>query len=227
MGESKKLNHPIENHRTRRLRRRARARPRQRQLIQRLKQAILAGQLPAGGKLPASRVLADELDFGRSPDLYGLFNSAKEARNSLKKIGDAHHLCHVLLGLEKQRPGKPCFGHQMHNCKGACCGKESLSQHGARLMAALAKLKVKEWPYAGPVGLVEKDDFSSTTDLHVVDHWAYLGTAQREEQVWEILQQQGIFGLGELRLGRGRQQRPDGHTGQRGERGQLLHCNLP
>ena len=58
-------------------------------------------------------------------------------------------------------------------------------------MAALAKLKIKEWPYAGPIGLVEKDDFSSTTDLHVVDHWAYLGTAQREEQVWEILQQQG------------------------------------
>lgn len=40
--------------------------PRQRQLIQRLKQAILAGQLPAGGKLPASRVLADELDISRN-----------------------------------------------------------------------------------------------------------------------------------------------------------------
>ena len=145
----------------------------------------------APGDFRPRLVLADELDFGRSPDLYGLFNSAKEARNSLKKIADAHHLCHVLLGLEKQRPGKPCFGHQMHNCKGACCGKESLSQHSARLMAALAKLKIKEWPYAGPIGLVEKDDFSSTTDLHVVDHWAYLGTAQREEQVWEILQQQG------------------------------------
>ncbi|WP_426789329.1 PLP-dependent aminotransferase family protein [Achromobacter xylosoxidans] len=40
--------------------------PRQRQLIQRLKQAILAGQLPAGGKLPASRVLADELRISRN-----------------------------------------------------------------------------------------------------------------------------------------------------------------
>ncbi|MGE8657129.1 MAG: PLP-dependent aminotransferase family protein [Achromobacter sp.] len=40
--------------------------PRQRQLIQRLKQAILAGQLPAGGKLPASRVLADELAISRN-----------------------------------------------------------------------------------------------------------------------------------------------------------------
>ena len=44
----------------------ARAAPRQRQLIQRLKQAILAGQLPAGGKLPSSRTLADELDISRN-----------------------------------------------------------------------------------------------------------------------------------------------------------------
>lgn len=40
--------------------------PRQRQLIQRLKQAILAGQLPAGGKLPSSRALAEELDISRN-----------------------------------------------------------------------------------------------------------------------------------------------------------------
>ena len=40
--------------------------PRQRQLIQRLKQAILAGQLPAGGKLPSSRALSEDLDISRN-----------------------------------------------------------------------------------------------------------------------------------------------------------------
>ena len=40
--------------------------PRQRQLIQRLKQAILAGQLPAGGKLPSSRALSEELEISRN-----------------------------------------------------------------------------------------------------------------------------------------------------------------
>ncbi|WP_188588641.1 GntR family transcriptional regulator, partial [Achromobacter denitrificans] len=40
--------------------------PRQRQLIQRLKQAILAGQLPAGGKLPSSRALAEDLEISRN-----------------------------------------------------------------------------------------------------------------------------------------------------------------
>ncbi|EHK66509.1 PLP-dependent aminotransferase family protein [Achromobacter arsenitoxydans] len=40
--------------------------PRQRQLIQRLKQAILAGQLPAGGKLPSSRTLSEDLEISRN-----------------------------------------------------------------------------------------------------------------------------------------------------------------
>ncbi|WP_313462928.1 PLP-dependent aminotransferase family protein [Achromobacter sp.] len=40
--------------------------PRQRQLIQRLKLAILAGQLPAGGKLPSSRALSEDLDISRN-----------------------------------------------------------------------------------------------------------------------------------------------------------------
>ncbi|MGE8675736.1 MAG: GntR family transcriptional regulator, partial [Achromobacter kerstersii] len=40
--------------------------PRQRQLIQRLKQAILAGQLPAGGKLPSSRALSEDLEISRN-----------------------------------------------------------------------------------------------------------------------------------------------------------------
>jgi DNA polymerase-3 subunit epsilon len=139
------------------------------------------------GDFRSRLALATEMDFGRQDDLYGLFNSAKEARNSLKKIADAHHLCHVLLGLEAQRPGKPCFGHQMHNCKGACCGKEPLGQHSARLMTALAKLKLKAWPYGGPVGLVEKDDFSATTDLHLVDHWVYLGTARQDDEIPDLL----------------------------------------
>lgn len=40
--------------------------PRQRQLIQRLKQAILTGQLPAGGKLPSSRALSEDLGISRN-----------------------------------------------------------------------------------------------------------------------------------------------------------------
>jgi len=46
--------------------RRPGAPPRQRQLIQRLRSAILAGQFPAGARLPSSRTLSEELGISRN-----------------------------------------------------------------------------------------------------------------------------------------------------------------
>ncbi|WP_313233349.1 MocR-like pyridoxine biosynthesis transcription factor PdxR [Delftia acidovorans] len=52
--------------------------PRQRQLIQRLKQAILAGRLPAGDRLPASRALSEDLGVSRNTVLIAYEQLAAE-----------------------------------------------------------------------------------------------------------------------------------------------------
>ncbi|MBN9324338.1 MAG: PLP-dependent aminotransferase family protein [Delftia acidovorans] len=54
------------------------AAPRQRQLIQRLKQAILAGRLPAGDRLPASRALSEDLGVSRNTVLIAYEQLAAE-----------------------------------------------------------------------------------------------------------------------------------------------------
>jgi DNA polymerase-3 subunit epsilon len=59
------------------------------------------------------------------------------------------------------------------------------------MMSALAKLKLKAWPYSGPVGLVERDDFLDLEEIHLVDHWRYLGTAKSENEVDELLAHAG------------------------------------
>lgn len=133
------------------------------------------------GTLTTEIVYAHELDFGRQPALYGLFKNAREAENVLQAIAAAHGLCHVLLGLEKVRPGKPCFAHQLRKCRGACVGAEPPIAHSVRLTAALAKLKLKTWPFDGPAA------FREGAELHVVDHWCYLGAARSEEEVWALL----------------------------------------
>lgn len=63
--------------------------------------------------------------------------------------------------------------------------------HSARLMAALAKLKLKTWPYPGPIGVVERDEVSEREEIHVVHGWCYLGTASSEEQLQSILESGG------------------------------------
>ena len=131
---------------------------------------------------PLRLVWANELDFGRQPDLYGLYHNQKDAQKSLRNLAEQHQLCLKVLGLEKQTGGKPCFAYQLKRCKGVCAGQETLEQHALRLMMAMSKLKLASWPFKGPVGIRENQD------LHIIDHWCYLGTANNEGEIRDILQ---------------------------------------
>ena len=114
-------------------------------------------------------------------NLYGPFKTAREAKRVLQELARAHHLCHALLDLEKVKPGKPCFAHQVHQCKGACVGKEPVSFHSARLMAALGKLRLAPWPFAGPAWIREGND------LHLIDRWRHLGTVGNDADLQDLL----------------------------------------
>ena len=125
-------------------------------------------------------VLAKDL-APQDENLFGPFKTAREAKRVLQELARNHRLCHALLGLEKVAPGKPCFSHQIQLCKGACVGKEPVSFHSARLMAALGKLRVEPWPFAGPAWIREGDD------LHLVNRWRYLGTVGADADMHDLL----------------------------------------
>jgi len=132
-------------------------------------------------------VNGDDTDFGRG-ELFGLFPTRRQAIAALRKIAEAHGLCPAILGLEPApKPGRPCFAHQVHKCRGACVGKEPMGLHSARLMTALARMKVAAWPYPGPIGIVERDDFTGREEIHVVEGWRHLGTARDEAELGDIL----------------------------------------
>jgi len=144
----------------------------------------------AAGDFRPRLASGQDVDFGRGGDLFGLFATRREANTALRKIAEAHALCPVVLGLENAAPpGRPCFAFQLHKCRGACAGKEAIGLHSARLMAALAKLRLEPWPYPGPIGLVERDDFRDVEEVHVVDGWRYLGTARSESEIHDLLEQ--------------------------------------
>lgn len=122
-------------------------------------------------------VYGRDLDPGRQPNLFGLFNSGADAQKTLNAIVKEAGLCPVVLGLEKGAEGKPCFARQLKRCRGACCGDESAAQHYVRLLDALAGLRVKSWPFEGPAILREGNA------VHVVDGWCHLGTARSDEEL--------------------------------------------
>jgi DNA polymerase-3 subunit epsilon len=126
-------------------------------------------------------VLAGDLEFDIRTACYGLFKTTKEANEVLRALAESHNLCDILLGLEKAKPGKPCFGHQLKRCKGACVGKEPLAKHTMRLMTALTGLKLVSWPFPGPALIREGDE------AHLIEGWRYLGTARSDEELHALL----------------------------------------
>ncbi|MSQ50830.1 MAG: hypothetical protein EXR28_02965 [Betaproteobacteria bacterium] len=61
-----------------------------------------------------------------------------------------------------------------------------MAAHNLRLFEALQSIRVKQWPYAGPIGLRERGE--QRTEVHVFDRWCYLGTADDEARIYDILE---------------------------------------
>lgn len=131
-----------------------------------------------GGHLRAMLARAeDDMFFAHDSGLYGLFNSSRAASQALHAIAAEHGLCPVLLGLDKGRADSPCFASQVGKCAGACCGRESLQTHDARLLQALQGLRLQAWPWSGAIGIREGKH------THVLHGWAYLGSASDEAEL--------------------------------------------
>ncbi len=148
----------------------------------RRKNALCAWQLQQQGEhLRPVLKWAGDLDFGAQDNLYGLYNSLRDAQKALRSVAEQQQLCLSVLGLEKTAAGRPCFAHQLKKCAGACVGKESALAHAARLMIAMDKLKLASWPYPGAIGVREGEE------LHVIDRWCYLGTAKHDADLDDVL----------------------------------------
>ncbi|HEX5356198.1 MAG TPA: exonuclease domain-containing protein [Aquabacterium sp.] len=135
----------------------------------------------AEGGLKTELTWARDLDWGQPHQVYGLFNSQKDAVKTLREIAEGAQLCLVTLGLDKVPPGRPCFGYQLHQCSGVCIGEETQAAHAQRLRNVMADWQVQVWPHEGPVKVSEGPSW------HVLDAWCYLGTAQTPSEVQALL----------------------------------------
>jgi DNA polymerase III subunit epsilon len=143
--------------------------------------------LAGSGKLDL--VSLGGLDAASLPQLHGLFRTRRAALDALRGLADEHRLCLQTLGFDKTRgTNGACFRRQIERCAGVCAGAESPQAHHARLAAALAGIKTVAWPWRGPIGVIEADAENDAADVHVIDHWCYVGTAKSDAEVGELLE---------------------------------------
>lgn len=139
----------------------------------------------------SSRASISELD----PDLdgdesYGMFHSRGDAERALNGILRAQQLCRKLVGLESGAGS--CVAFQFGNCRGACIGMEPALLHAIRTRLAFARLKRRDWPFPGPIGIRELD-WTGAEEINLFDRWCYLGTAQGAIELSEFERRPGVF----------------------------------
>ncbi len=114
-----------------------------------------------------------------------MFRSKRDAERALSGIAAKNELCNKLLGLEPEHEG-PCFQRSLGRCKGACEELENVERYNLRVQIAFHSLRLKTWPWKGPVGIVEQDARSGRTDILVVYNWMHVATLHDEEELQEL-----------------------------------------
>lgn len=148
----------------------------------RRQQRLVGLRLRPDGEPQVEIVDLNPRDFSAGDDLFGMFRTRRAAQNCLRELATEYRLCPKLLGLESRGRGS-CFAYQLGRCKGACCGEESPRVHLARLIDALSRLKLKAWPWPGRIAVREQSADGERVELHVIDNWCYLGSADDHDQL--------------------------------------------
>ena len=139
---------------------------------------------------PPQVLMAKDIDWevqlrGDSPDtLYGPWATRAHVRAMLEGIAAEHGLCWRMLGWETR--GGPCFARQVKKCRGACLGEETVEAHNVRLATALAKHRVAEWPWRGPIAIREQHADARFAEAHVFDRWCHVGSARNDDALEEL-----------------------------------------
>lgn len=118
----------------------------------------------------------------RLGDYFGLFRSKRDAEKALRGIAGKNDLCGKHLGLEAPAPG-PCFQRMLGRCQGACEQQEDVTRFNLRMQIAFHGLRLKTWPWPGPIALVENCPQTGRTDCLIVWNWIHIDTLSSEEEL--------------------------------------------
>ena len=160
---------------------------------QRSADEAFALRLTAGRKRGAvvQRVRIAGTDPADWEGLYGCFRERKEAESLLREFALLYRLCPRRLGLEPAGAGA-CPACQAKRCAGVCAGRESPEEHDARLAGALAAVRLKPWPWAGPVVVSEHCAHSGRSTSHLLDRWCLLGSADTPAELDALLDERRV-----------------------------------
>lgn len=119
--------------------------------------------------------ILSEISLEELSEIIGVFKSQKDLKSTLHDLAKENSLCYKLLGLEKTK--KYCFSYHLGQCKGACKGEETKFKYNLRFDDTFYKLKIRRWPFSGPIVINEK---SEKMEAFKIDNWCILSIKKSE-----------------------------------------------
>ncbi len=145
-----------------------------RMLRQQRELVALTSATDAFGYPTVKMKILETIDPNLLPSFIGFFRSRKQAKDYLARMVKEYQLCDKLLGIEKTNTG--CFSYRLGICKGACVQKEPALKYMIRFLSAFSSLKIKPWPFRGPIAIEEYNPVSEKKEYFIVDKWCYIGS---------------------------------------------------
>lgn len=123
---------------------------------------------------PATTIHPDDIYGEKDGTIIGICNSRRQAKTLLSVMAKEYVLCEKLLQLESTNTA--CFAYRLGLCHGACVKAELPLKYNMRLVEAFSKVKIKPWPFKGPIVIEEKNEQLGETQFFYIDRWCYLGS---------------------------------------------------
>nr|WP_285817659.1 GIY-YIG nuclease family protein [Echinimonas agarilytica] len=127
--------------------------------------------------------IVSSIDSSNLNQFFGIFKTVKEAEKAIKGLCQSYQLCPQLCGLEQGQGA--CFSRQLDKCKGACESLEAAVNYNVRAQLAFQGLKLKSWPWDGPIAIHEHDDFTNISASYVIWNWIHMTTVSNEQDLFE------------------------------------------
>ena len=118
-----------------------------------------------------------QIDISHLEEIITILRNKKSAKEFLTNIAKKYNLCGKLLGVDITN--KVCFGYRLGTCDGACIGIENILKYNLKFIEAFSQIKVKSWPFNGPIIIREKDEEGNSQGF-IMDKWCYLGSLNKD-----------------------------------------------
>lgn len=147
---------------------------------------VIAKKVEIDGVFSIKLEESNNIDPQNLDEIMAVYKTKRSAKEALVGIAREYNLCDRFLGIEKTKTS--CFNYKLGKCLGICGEKEKPIKYNLRFIEAFINLKIKSWPYKGPIVIKEVNPESEKEEQFLINNWCVVQKRDGESEKLEDLE---------------------------------------